>query len=84
MKDSMYCLGLYEPANARDPIVQIDSATPFMAFSVGDLVNDQFLRDDGKGGDPLLRVVRVEHIVSRARDGSPRHQVQIYCERELA
>jgi hypothetical protein len=81
----MYTLELYEGPRARDPIAAFEAPTTFQAISVGDFVNDQFMRDDGAPQDPLLRVVRIEHLIWDAKKGNgPQHKLMIYCERELS
>ena len=38
-----YCVEIYEPGSARDPLVVLDAGRPFMAIAKGDIINTRAL-----------------------------------------
>lgn len=87
MGQTIYSLELYDSprARGRDPLEVFELSSPFQAISVGDLINDQFMREDGAPQDPFLRVVEIVHLIWDAKKNiGPHHKLMVYCQREPA
>ena len=69
MEVTEYILEIYEPGGRDLVILAVKSTTPFMAIRRGDIINPATLGTFSDFPDPgisgVLRVVNVEHILSR-------------------
>jgi hypothetical protein len=68
-----YSLEIFHPAVMDAVWVILESETPFMTISVGDIVNPYVFPDADAG--TLLRVVSLEHTLT-----SGEHKISVYTE----
>lgn len=73
-------LEVYQPGSFDDVFQYLESDTPFMAISRGDIVNPG-LWDGSQSPMKVLRVVNVEHIIwKNETTGGARHKVLVFTE----
>jgi hypothetical protein len=66
-KPISYYLEIYQSGSGRDVLVSINSAGPFQAIAVGDLI-DSRVWEGATTQDNILEVTRVQHIVWETDD----------------
>jgi hypothetical protein len=71
-----YLLEIYEPGSFDDVWMTFTSSQPFVAISVGDIVNPG-LWPDSRSPMKVLRVVAVEHIIWES-EGATKQKVMLF------
>ncbi len=71
MKQTRYCMTIFEPEDVFETLVHFESVNPFMAIQRGDFINPSLWpelaeRKDMK--DTLLKVIHLEHGIVDANE----------------
>lgn len=70
-----YELEIYSPNTVLDTMASIESDSPFMTISVGDLVNPRLWTTHDVEG--ILKVTKIEHMIWET-DGIAKHKICVY------
>ncbi len=79
MANSKYILEIYLPGSVGDVMFTVESESPFMTITAGDLLNPSVWETAYEDqGTKLLRIVRLEHIIWDIR--GPNHKICVFTE----
>lgn len=76
MKTIEYILEIYKPNSVKDVWITFNSPNPFMAISVGDIINPG-VWPGSESPKTVLRVLNVEHIIYELND-AVKHKMLIF------
>src|SRR5205823_1703142 len=74
-----YQLEVYVPASTDTVFAHFESSLPFLPIHPGDIVNPG-IWEDSQSPMRVLRVLNVEHIIWKSRNGEIKHKLMVYTD----